>query len=760
MRDEVDLRALLTVGNLTFAVESKSPQSISDDKTTNLVERPFETFKKWNINQQTSYIESIFLRCSLQPIYRFKDDEHTVIIDGYNRYKAIVNFCNNQLKLSAGGLKKLKFLAGKRYKNLSPKEKDHFLKSKSIRLFDYSCSSLSGKLTRVEEFEIIRYLHSIYNRGLALKVEEIQKAQFYDDEITKMIRGKMQSDEEYLEMLKALRQLNPNSKVKDENILLNCRLLIASTYSSVLKFANARTLQNRMEMCYSNNVLQLDAEKLFDEFNLNINFIYNRLVKTQVWNKYPILHNKPFVDSIYWLTSIIRKDKLINPLEFDLIPMFEYFGKIEQTENNFGARFSHSPRNILKRYHAVADYFEKNYGHSLNHYFDMDDGDSLEMGTLKDIDELMTKNFSFEEEEILVYDLLKAFRTSKFDVRPYYQRLEVMNIALASKVIESILLGIAIPFLLFYDRNCEDGVITEVVDGQQRILCLIGFLQSYFINSKGIEEKSWKDGFALKDLSVLTELNDSNVSGEDAKKLDVNLYNKIMETKLYITKTSYSEIKGFSAVDHYIRLNKNNFTLKDHSYRMWYLTADYKLIEYERKITEKHANILMRCNPDSNETTFKLAHLFYNKNNKTVTKSDFRGAAVTTWLKNFQEEKIKLLYSEHGEDILKLRQSYFNALDEVEILYRKIEILLKKNDKSLQDFLVLTNSFSTSKVNYLYLYNFLSDLSESDVSNEASRIYSIVNCFFKKLRKDRPKSDALASLIDYTIQEIAIYKKN
>ena len=74
-----------------------------------------------------------------------------------------------------------------------------------------------------------------------------------------------------------------------------------------------------------------------------------------------------------------------------------------------------------------------------------------------------------------------------------------MNNILASRVIESLLLGIKLPYILVYRYYKDDDYITEVVDDQQRILAIIAYLQEYFQNDNGEKEFSNKKGFALKD---------------------------------------------------------------------------------------------------------------------------------------------------------------------------------------------------------------------------------------------------------------------
>ncbi len=296
---EIDLRSLIN-HNLKCEEHGVSPSSLGKDETIILIERTFETNKTWNKKEQTNYIESVFLNCSLQPIVRFKNDNHTIIVDGNNRYSTIKNFYNNELILMDSGLNQLKFLSNKKYSDLTLEEKNFFDKNAYIKILDYSCemTNLQRSLTKEEENEILKYLYTIYNTGLKLEVEEIQRAQFYDDEITKQLREKMEQEKEFLELLENLKLYNGRRKRnKVDNILLNCRLLISSTYSNIYNFSHTPDIQTRIEYNYLPNINNVNKNKILEDFILNVNQIYNNLIDKQKWQKYPNLHSKPFIEA-------------------------------------------------------------------------------------------------------------------------------------------------------------------------------------------------------------------------------------------------------------------------------------------------------------------------------------------------------------------------------------------------------------------------------------------------------------------------------
>jgi len=758
MSYEIDLRSLL-VNNLKCENHDVSPYTIYTNNEENIIDRPFDTFRRWSKVEQTSYIESIFLKCSLQPIIRFVSNNHTIIIDGENRYNAIMDFCNNNLLLNDKGLKQLKFLVNKNFKKLSDSEKEYFKKSDPIRFFDYSYNNPDKVLSDVEEYEIVRYLHYIYNMGLRLEKEEMQKAQFHNDYVTKKIRDKIINDITFLDKLENQRLFNGHKKKnRIENILLNCRLLIASTYSNIENFASIQNIQDRVEQMYLPNINECDKENIFQEFCLNIDLINNKLITTQKWELYPQLHTKPFLDVTYWLISVIRKDKICEPLAFDFMKYLEYFGEKEERSKNFEVFQSHYKVNIIKRYKIVAQYFEDTYGYDMKSYFKQEINKNISVETINSVEDLYTYRFSFHTSTLKISTLLNNMKNTNFDLRPIYQRNETMNISMSSKIIESILLQIKIPFLLFYNHINNGRIITEVVDGQQRMLSLLAFFQQPFSNVNGELEYSLKNGYSLKDLKILYELNGYSTDAKSNRRLKQSDINMIMDTELYVSTTS-DDNNSFSAIDHFIRLNKNAFTIKDNSYRMWSLTADRKILEYERNITNNFINKILPQNNQkrtANIITLRLACLFYNNKKKKISRSDYSNYKVSSWLDDFSKQKNKYLFCDI-EKIYNLRNEYLYSLDNVNEFYLKLDSLLNKCNLTIRDLLVLKKRPNISIINYYYLFVMLENISNEDLLNNSAIISKYIISFFEQIKLLNNNHDRINEILNYLLQQISIF---
>ena len=73
-------------------------------------------------------------------------------------------------------------------------------------------------------------------------------------------------------------------------------------------------------------------------------------------------------------------------------------------------------------------------------------------------------------------DVTRKMNRRNFLVRPTYQRVEVIDKQKKSSIIESVLLGIKLPPIFIYKRLDD---VYEVIDGQQRLLTLLGFVAIY-----------------------------------------------------------------------------------------------------------------------------------------------------------------------------------------------------------------------------------------------------------------------------------------
>ena len=167
-------------------------------------------------------------------------------------------------------------------------------------------------------------------------------------------------------------------------------------------------------------------------------------------------------------------------------------------------------------------------------------------------------------------------------IRPSYQRQEKISIKKASSIIESILLGIKLPPLFIYVR--KDG-IREVIDGQQRLLSIIGFLGRSYINEEGIKVHSINHNFKLKELRILKHYNGKRYSDILSEVEDT-----ILDFDLDEIEISQDLNEDFEATDLFIRLNSKPYPIKPNTFEMWNSIVDKDVIQLIREITAKYVS--------------------------------------------------------------------------------------------------------------------------------------------------------------------------
>ncbi|MBM7071897.1 DUF262 domain-containing protein [Shewanella sp. 202IG2-18] len=103
--------------------------------------------------------------------------------------------------------------------------------------------------------------------------------------------------------------------------------------------------------------------------------------------------------------------------------------------------------------------------------------------------------------QTIEYDLetmVKKIDRNVIKLNPEYQRKHRWSVEASSKLIESLILNIPIPFIYLsqdidVDEELEDGIARySVIDGQQRLTAIFGF---------------FKNSYSLTDLDVLSNLN-------------------------------------------------------------------------------------------------------------------------------------------------------------------------------------------------------------------------------------------------------------
>lgn len=106
------------------------------------------------------------------------------------------------------------------------------------------------------------------------------------------------------------------------------------------------------------------------------------------------------------------------------------------------------------------------------------------------------KQIEYDTKDYTIEHLVDKFNKEEFFI-PKYQRKFVWRPKNKSLFIESVLLGLPIPFMFF--AGCEDGRL-EIVDGAQRMQTLVEFTNNK-LKLSNLEKLTCLNGFKFKDLT-------------------------------------------------------------------------------------------------------------------------------------------------------------------------------------------------------------------------------------------------------------------
>jgi len=292
---------------------------------------------------------------------------------------------------------------------------------------------------------------------------------------------------------------------------------------------------------------------------------------------------------LLWGLQVLDAEE-INPFEVDKIDLIKRIGnEISKNYEKFTEVESHYYKQVYERFLFTAQLFEKEFNKSFRAYVE---GDKKNRDDLKQIrsenNDTDTKLGELASLRVTkpdpsrssIDDIVRVMGRNMFLVRPSYQRSEVISISKASSIIESILLGISLPPIFIYKR--KDGV-SEVVDGQQRLLTILGFIGQQYIDENNEQCKTKNSEFSLKGLRILT-----NLQNKKYKDLDISLQDKILDFELFVVEIQEILNLDFNPVDLFVRLNNKPYPIRENSFEMWNSWVLRDVIEAIRKSLNRH----------------------------------------------------------------------------------------------------------------------------------------------------------------------------
>lgn len=548
----------------------------------------------WDIEKQTFFIESILLGTEIPPLILYKSGVSTEVIDGRQRFETLKRFKENDFSLNSKGLMDLPALKGKSFNTLEDELKEVFLNS-YIRVFEFEViTEISSEVEDKIKKEIFRR----YNTGITpLTSVEVDSAKYDNDVYSKLLEEKLTENNDLSMGLKNC--FFPNDH-EDENLkgkLVDfLRKALVMPKFPIARYATGTQRGEIMELLYKSMYNTMTDTPDVDNYLCYCQSIIELQKKLSNDNSL-FIKQKLMYETIFWAMMVLKQENIT----FDLFKVYDdlkqhYSSHIEiYSDDN-----SYYYKNIIDRYTDTASFFEKHVDFKYNLYIRnsefkdslkaLKQGDQDVKTVIQQLDGLRINKPSPISKPI--EEVLSDVVTTRYLLRPTYQRQERITEQKASSIIESILLGISLPPIFVYKK---DNGVKEVVDGQQRLLSILAFIGKQYRNEDDKLVYSKNNNFKLKKLKILTNLNGSNFSGLSSQEQD-----KIIDFVIDEIIIEQSINTNFDPTDLFIRLNQKPYPIQQNSFEMWNSTVDKSIIERIKEVTNKYGQ------------------WFYSKDNKEV----------------------------------------------------------------------------------------------------------------------------------------------
>lgn len=698
----------------------------------------------WDDEKATYFIESILLGTEIPPLVLFQTKDKNEVIDGRQRYETIERFLNDKLVLCDKGLRCLKSLSGKKYSQLGSDIQDNFEDTR-IRILQFQVVN-EPKLDDEKEDKIKKEIFRRYNSGITpLEKYDIERAAYIEDELSiKLSTLIIENDDLYsfLQTVLVPKRKKKSKKRDQVNIMVTMvRDLLALPMVPIKTYARASSKADLLHRAYL-LISREQTDDTLERFKSVIEIlkeVYSDCNRRNI----PLNSNKLFYEVLYWGISIVlskgisvdknSRIKICDYIEY--ADAADIWKGIKSNGNNtidyvFEVTGSHYYSAIINRYTFIANIIEKVFNISaiemLNRqedlpYEGLDDKGEIERYKLnKPLPETLT-----------IEDIIRDMKKSRFLIRPPYQRSETKDLQKASYLMESILLGFTIPPIFVYKRSDK---VREVVDGQQRLLTILGFLSKTYLDENGNYVSSDKDKFKLSKLKILSEQN-----GKTVESIEASFEENILEFPLDIIEIDGEQNPSFSAIDLFLRLNTKPYPIKENSFEMWNAYVDKEIVLKVKSIAKTYQGTVFR-NQDNRmkleELITSLAYLDYRTSNgaefcqivNVYKRNDRISARITS-----KDQVTKTL----GEVSISNVEFFLKSLENVDLFARKILALLGNDTGKIRDLVNHSRKGTTYKAdqNYYFLWLLLREIPMEYIKDNQIIVFEEIRKMFSIIQK-------------------------
>lgn len=703
----------------------------------------------WDEEKATYFIESILLGTEIPPLVLFQTKDKNEVIDGRQRYETIKRFLEDKLILKGKGLHSLKVLEGKKYSQLDERTRELFEDTR-IRILQFNVVD-EPKLDEEKEEKIKKEIFRRYNSGITpLQKYDIDRAAYIDDNLSNQLYSKIYNDNKLYDFLceiilpKSKKKANKRDKV---NIVVSLvRNLITLPLIPIYSYSKGSSKAEIICKYYYAQVANENETKILNKFTTVITYLikFNTICKEK--NAY-LCNNNLFYEVLYWAIDIVLDNgKEISDDHIEKI--FEYINNAEcypklwnhiinnsqkSMELIFESTGSHYYSAINNRYNFIANIFQDIFEINFQKYMKNPDVFSKMMESTGEKDEISHYKINKPLPETLtIEDIILDMKKARFLIRPNYQRSEVKNIQKASYLMESILLGINIPPLFIYKRGDK---IKEVVDGQQRLLTILGFLGKTYIDERGEKVCTDKDKFRLSKLKILSELN-----GKTIETVGDKFEEKILEFPMDIIEIDAEQNPDFSQIDLFLRLNTKPYPIKENTFEMWNAYIDKDIVIKVKDIAAKYEKRVFRARDNRmklEELITSLGYLDYRMNQPhteiinllNIYKRNDRMCA-----RIMSKDNVTKTLSELSNTNPK---AFVEALENVELFVNKILILIEDDPEKLRELFNHSKKGVQYKTdqNFYFLWALLFKISIEELQKRKRKEFGRISKIFSLIQK-------------------------
>jgi len=675
----------------------------------------------WDDEKATYFIESILLGTEIPPLIYFRNSNKVEVIDGRQRYQTILRFIQNEFKLKKGGLQKLDNIgiANKYFRNIDNKLIELFYDTK-LRIIEFSFHTKKAINDELEEI-VKREIFKRYNSGITpLKPTEIDKAAYFEDDLNTFFKSKLQNDKILFRDVSSILHFE---KTNSEIILKKIRQLLVQ-HQIPIKYYSVKkdtVISKYYEFLFS-SITSAEINTLYSGFIEKLNLIKG--VKKAV-EKSGATYNRLISECLFWAFSILENEKhSLHELTRETIEdLVEYLVKHIDAFEMDRSSFS---KELHNRYYITSKFFESKFDVSFDIYLQYN---AEFKQRNKDVAPQNSARTSFDElrinkpepSSIAIVDIVRQLERQRFLIRPPYQRNEVINKKKSSSIIESILLGIKLPPIFVFKR--ADG-ISEVLDGQQRLLSILGYIQEPYRDENNKIRHSDKNGYALQLKSGILK----TLTGKKFVQLTEESKEKIRNFDLWVIEINQKNNENFEQIDLFIRLNNKPYPIKEDTFEMWNSYISRSIIDTIKSV---HKN---------NKDWF-----YFRKNNSRMEDENIY-TALTYLQFSVSKKGLEKTYMSPDLDVYKV-------VDKINFrLKSKNEITKTLEDDTLKDdFLTACNDFEF--IFLRKLKELLSDNNDDNIETFNANLDSIFN--IEKGRRTQQGFYALwCFLFDVSFDEI------